>query len=106
LSASAFLRIFSGSFETSSENYFDPAHTEGTPARCLSFTLAAAAGSVVMRIWEDDGHDIGTILVTVILTLVVGAGIYAYSRTPSVQTAFGPVIEKTVPTIVPNSPQF
>jgi hypothetical protein len=59
-----------------------------------------------MRISEDDDHDIGTIVLTVIVTLVLGAGIYAYSRTPSVQTALGPVVEKTVPTIVPNGPQF
>ena len=59
-----------------------------------------------MPVFENDDHDIGTIILTVIVTVVLGAGIYAYSRTPSFQTASGPVMEKTVPTIVPNMPQF
>ena len=59
-----------------------------------------------MPVFENDDHDIGTIILTVIVTVVLGAGIYAYSRTSSFQTALGPVMEKTVPTIVPNMPQF
>jgi hypothetical protein len=58
-----------------------------------------------MRFSEDD-HDIGTIILTVIVTLVLGAGIYAYTSRPSVQTAFAPSLEKTVPTIVPSTPRF
>ena len=46
-----------------------------------------------MRFSEDD-HDIGTIILTVIVTLVLGAGIYAYTSRPSVQTAFAPSLEK------------
>jgi hypothetical protein len=58
-----------------------------------------------MRFSEDD-HDIGTIALTVIMTLVLGVGIYAYHSTPSVQTAFEPTLQKTVPTIVPSTPRF
>jgi hypothetical protein len=58
-----------------------------------------------MRFSEDD-HDIGTIVVTVIVTLVLGVGLYAYNSRPSLQTAFAPALEKTVPTIVPSSPRF
>lgn len=59
-----------------------------------------------MPAFENDDHDIGTIILTVIITLVLGAGIYAYSQTSNFQTAWSPAIEKTVPTIVPNGPQF
>jgi len=58
-----------------------------------------------MRFSEDD-HDIGTIILTVIVTLVIGAGVYAYNSKPSIQTAFAPAMEKTVPTIVPSTPRF
>jgi hypothetical protein len=58
-----------------------------------------------MRFSEDD-HDIGTIILTVIVTVVLGAGVYAYNSRPSVHTAYAPSIEKTVPTIVPNTPEF
>jgi hypothetical protein len=58
-----------------------------------------------MRFSEDD-HDIGTIILTVIVTVVLGAGIYAYTSRPSIQTAFAPSLEKTVPTIVPSTPRF
>ena len=59
-----------------------------------------------MRFSEDD-HDIGTIALTVLVTLILGAGVYAYNSKPSIQTAFAPpAMEKTVPTIVPSTPQF
>jgi hypothetical protein len=59
----------------------------------------------VMRFSEDD-HDIGTIVLTVIVTLILGAGVYWYNTKSSIQTAFAPAIEKTVPTIVPSTPRF
>jgi hypothetical protein len=56
----------------------------------------------------DDDNDIGPIVVAVVLgTLVVGAFLYGWNRFDSVQTALNlPTIERTVPTIVPNQPQF
>jgi hypothetical protein len=58
-----------------------------------------------MRFSEDD-HDIGAIVLTVIVTIVLGIGVYAYNSKPSIQTAFAPALEKTVPTIVPSAPRF
>jgi hypothetical protein len=56
---------------------------------------------------DDDGRDIGTILLTVIVTVALGALAYAYGSSRSVmQTAYIPAIERTVPNIVPNQPQF
>ncbi len=56
----------------------------------------------------DDDNDIGPIVVAVVLgTLVVGAFLYGWNRYYSVQTALNiPTIERTVPNIVPNQPQF
>jgi hypothetical protein len=55
---------------------------------------------------HDDG--IWPIAVTVTLvTLVAGASVYGWSRYNRVQTALNiPPIERTVPVIVPNQPQF
>ena len=56
----------------------------------------------------DDDNDIGPIVVAVVLgTLVVGAFLYGWNRYDAVQTALNiPTIERTIPTIVPNQPQF
>jgi hypothetical protein len=60
-----------------------------------------------MAAFSED-NDFGPIVVTVVLvTLVAGAAIYGWNRYERVQTAFNfPVIERTVPMIVPNQPQF
>jgi hypothetical protein len=56
----------------------------------------------------DDDNDLGPIAVAVVLgTIVAGAFIYGLNRYPTVETALNiPAIERTVPTIVPNQPQF
>ena len=56
----------------------------------------------------DNDNDLGPIVVAVVLgTIVAGAFIYGWDRYDKVQTALNiPVIERTVPTIVPNQPQF
>ncbi|MEA2979692.1 MAG: hypothetical protein QOF91_324 [Alphaproteobacteria bacterium] len=56
----------------------------------------------------DGDNDLGPIVVaTVLATLVAGAFIYGWNRYAEVQTALNiPAIERTVPTIVPNQPQF
>ena len=56
----------------------------------------------------DNDNDLGPIVVAVVLgTIVAGAFIYGWNRYDQVQTALNiPVIERTVPTIVPNQPQF
>lgn len=60
-----------------------------------------------MAAFSED-NELGLIVVTVVLvTLVAGAAIYAWNRYEKVQTAFNfPGIERTVPIIVPNQPQF
>jgi hypothetical protein len=60
-----------------------------------------------MAAFSED-NDFGPIVVTVVLvTLVVGAAIYGWNRYEKVQTALNfPAIERTVPMIVPNQPQF
>ena len=58
-----------------------------------------------MRFSEsEDDHDIGAILLTVIVTVVLGAALYAYSSWGNLQTASMPSIVQTVPTIVPSQP--
>jgi hypothetical protein len=58
-----------------------------------------------MRFLEsEDDHDIGAILLTVIVTVVLGAIVYTYNSWSNLQTAYLPSIEQTVPTIVPNQP--
>ena len=56
-----------------------------------------------MRFSEDD-HDIGTIVSTVVITLVLGALVYAYSSRSIITAAHIPSVERTVPTIVPSQP--
>ena len=56
-----------------------------------------------MRIVEDD-YDSGTILLTVVVTVVLGGMVYSYSSRDILQTAYMPAIERTVPTIVPTQP--
>jgi hypothetical protein len=60
-----------------------------------------------MRAFEDNS-DLGPIAVAVVLaTIVVGAFIYGFNRVQTTQTALSlPTIERTVPSIVPNQPQF
>ena len=60
-----------------------------------------------MAAFSEDS-DLGPIVVTVVLgTLVAGAFIFGWNRYEKVQTALNiPGIERTVPTIVPNQPQF
>jgi hypothetical protein len=56
----------------------------------------------------DEDHDVWTIATAVILgVLGVGALLYAYNQDDAVQTALNfPIVEKTVPTIVPAGPQM
>jgi hypothetical protein len=55
--------------------------------------------------FSDDDHDIGAILLTVIVTVVLGAMVYAYNSWGNLQTAnYMPTVERTVPTIVPSQP--
>ena len=58
-----------------------------------------------MRLAEDD-HDIGTIVLTVIMTVLLGGLVFAYSTGHLMQTAYLHSVERTVPTIVPNQPQL
>jgi hypothetical protein len=53
-----------------------------------------------------DDSDIGTIILTVIVAAMLGTMIYFYNSRESVKTAFVPTIDRTVPTIVPNTPQM
>jgi len=54
--------------------------------------------------FSDDDRDMGAIILTVIVTVVLGAMVYAYNSWGSVQTAYMPTIERTVPIIVPSRP--
>lgn len=56
----------------------------------------------------DDTSDLGPVVVAVVLgTLVAGAFLYGFNRYDTIQTALNiPAIDRTVPTIVPNQPQF
>ncbi len=56
----------------------------------------------------DSDDDFGTIAIAlVIMTLVVGTGLYVYNARDSVQTAWRiPMIDKTVPTVVPSTPEI
>ena len=58
-----------------------------------------------MRLAEGD-HDIGTIVLTVIMTVLLGGLVYAYSTGHLMQTAYLHSVERTVPTIVPSQPQL
>jgi hypothetical protein len=73
-------------------------------ARRYLASLTTEAGMAVF----DDDSDVGPIVITVVLTtLVAGAFIYGWNRYNTVQTALNiPAIERTVPPIVPNQPQF
>lgn len=53
-----------------------------------------------------DDHDIGTVIVAVVITMMLGTMIYLYNSHDSVKTAFLPTFERTVPTIVPSAPQL
>jgi hypothetical protein len=53
---------------------------------------------------DDHDHDIGAILLTIIVTVVLGAMVYAYNSWGDLKTASMPAIERTVPTIVPSQP--
>jgi hypothetical protein len=55
-----------------------------------------------MTFSDDDDHDIGAILLTVIVTVVLGMMVYAYNGWGHLQTAYLPTIERAVPTIVPS----
>jgi len=57
-----------------------------------------------MTFSDDDDHDIGAILLTIIVTVVLGAMVYAYNSWGDLKTASMPAIERTVPTIVPSHP--
>jgi hypothetical protein len=57
-----------------------------------------------MRFAED--HDIGTVILTVIITLMLGGMIYVYNSHDSIKTAFLPAFDRTVPSIVPSGPQL
>jgi hypothetical protein len=61
-------------------------------------------GASVMRFSDHDDHDIGAILLTVIVTVVLGAMVYAYNSWGNLQTAYMPAFERTVPTIVQSRP--
>ena len=56
----------------------------------------------------DGDNDLGPVVVMVVLgTLIAGAFIYGWKRYENLQTALNiPAIERTVPVIVPNQPQF
>ena len=56
----------------------------------------------------DNDNDLGPIVVAVVLgTVVTGAFLYSWNRYDEVRTALNiPPIERTVPAIVPNQPQF
>jgi hypothetical protein len=58
-----------------------------------------------MRLAKDD-HDIGTIVLTVIMTVLLGGLIYAYGSGHLMQSAYLHSPERTVPTIVPNQPRL
>ena len=57
-----------------------------------------------MTFSDEDDHDVGAILLTVIVTAVLGMLVYGYNSWSHLQTAYLPTIERTVPTIVPNQP--
>ena len=58
-----------------------------------------------MTFSDDDDHDIGAIITTVIVTVVLGALVVAYNSGHSLlQTASMPTIDRTVPSIVPSLP--
>ena len=54
--------------------------------------------------YSQDDHNIGTIVSTVVVTLVVGALVYAYNNRSTITAEYIPSIERTVPNIVPNQP--
>ena len=56
----------------------------------------------------DGDNDLGPVVVMVVLgTLIAGAFMYGWKRYENLQTALNiPAIERTVPVIVPNQPQF
>jgi hypothetical protein len=56
--------------------------------------------------FSDDDHDIGTILLTMIATVVLGVMAYAYNSRSVLQIAHIPAVERTVPTIVPSEPRL
>ena len=58
-----------------------------------------------MRLADDD-YDIGTIVLTIIMTVMLGGLVFAYSTGHLMQTAYSHSVERTVPTIVPNQPQL
>jgi hypothetical protein len=58
-----------------------------------------------MRFAEDD-HDIGTIVLTVIMTVLLGGLVFAYSTGHLMQTTYLQSVERTMPTIVPKQPQL
>jgi hypothetical protein len=58
-----------------------------------------------MRLADDD-HDIGTIVLTIIMTVLLGGLVFAYSSGHLMQSAYLQSVERTVPTIVPNQPQL
>jgi hypothetical protein len=57
---------------------------------------------------SDDNGDMGIIVLTVVIvTLITGAGLYAFNRYETIRTALNiPAIERTVPSIVPQQPQI
>jgi len=58
-----------------------------------------------MTFSDDDDHDTGAILTTIIVTVVVGALVIAYNSRHSVlQTASIATFDRTVPQIVPSLP--
>jgi|1185.fasta_scaffold846571_1 hypothetical protein len=57
-----------------------------------------------MRFAED--HDIGTVILTVIITMMLAGMVYLYNSHDGVKTAFLSTFERTVPTIVPSGPQL
>ncbi len=58
-----------------------------------------------MRLAGDD-YDIGAIVLTIIMTVLLGGLVFAYSSGRLMQTAYSHSVERTVPTIVPHQPQL